>query len=514
MAKPHEKLAESLKVLKSLQDHNRHIFRSNEFTRVHRERLVQNGFLKEIVKGWFMSSHPSEADGDSTPWYACFWEFCAQYCEERFSQEWYLSPEQSLRIHAGVSAIPEQVIIYAHKGNNNLIQLPFNTSLYDLKVPSKAKFQHGEIVTQNGLRIYSLESALVKASPSFYQNHPLEAQLALAQVNDMASLVRQLLDGGHSLIAGRLAGAFSRIGQEKNSQKILDAMKAAGYSTYAQDPFAKEIQTVLFPHTQSSSEKRIQGLWETNRELVIHHFPPPPGISTDVSRYLCQIDELYKNDAYHSLSIEGYHVSPQLIEKVSSGQWDSHHDEKDYQTKDALAARGYWQAFQLVTEDVHKILAGQNFGEIIRDRHNRWYQELFQPSVQAGIISPTALAGYRNHPVYLRNSRHVPPRSEIVPEMMSVLCELISNEESPAVRAVLGHWLFGYIHPYPDGNGRIARFIMNALLASGGYPWTIIRVEDRSTYLIALESASVDSELRPFVELIVSQMEANESTVE
>jgi Fic family protein len=36
------------------------------------------------------------------------------------------------------------------------------------------------------------------------------------------------------------------------------------------------------------------------------------------------------------------------------------------------------------------------------------------------------------------------------------------------VRAVLGHQLFGYIHPYPDGNGRMARFLMNVLLASGG----------------------------------------------
>jgi len=43
----------------------------------------------------------------------------------------------------------------------------------------------------------------------------------------------------------------------------------------------------------------------------------------------------------------------------------------------------------------------------------------------------------------------------------------------PGVRAVLGRWLFGYIHPYPDGNGRMARFVMNAMLASGGYPWTV-----------------------------------------
>jgi Fic family protein len=44
------------------------------------------------------------------------------------------------------------------------------------------------------------------------------------------------------------------------------------------------------------------------------------------------------------------------------------------------------------------------------------------------------------------------------------LFDLIEAESEPSVRAVLGHWLFGYIHPYPDGNGRIARFLMNVLL--------------------------------------------------
>jgi Fic family protein len=51
---------------------------------------------------------------------------------------------------------------------------------------------------------------------------------------------------------------------------------------------------------------------------------------------------------------------------------------------------------------------------------------------------------------------------------MPALFDLLENEPAPSVRAVLGHWMFGYIHPYPDGNGRMARFLMNAMLASGG----------------------------------------------
>src|SRR5262249_40072692 len=77
---------------------------------------------------------------------------------------------------------------------------------------------------------------------------------------------------------------------------------------------------------------------------------------------------------------------------------------------------------------------------------------------------------------------------------------------TPAVRAVLGHWLLGYVHPFPDGNGRIARFLMNALLAGGGFPWTVIRVDERAAYLAALEAASVENDVRPFARLVAQQM--------
>lgn len=53
-----------------------------------------------------------------------------------------------------------------------------------------------------------------------------------------------------------------------------------------------------------------------------------------------------------------------------------------------------------------------------------------------------------------------------------------------------------------DGNGRIGRFLMNAMLASGGYPWTVIPVEKRADYLAALEAASVDGDIAPFAKFL------------
>src|SRR5213078_3047752 len=111
----------------------RRVFQSSEFTRIQRERLLQNGFVQGVIKGWLISSSPTARPGNSTPWYASFWEFCARYCEERFGDEWRLSPEQSLLLHSENTVIPAQAVINRPRGTNNKIELLFGTSLYDLK---------------------------------------------------------------------------------------------------------------------------------------------------------------------------------------------------------------------------------------------------------------------------------------------------------------------------------------------------------------------------------------------
>src|SRR5277367_1781422 len=165
MPTTHERLAASLVSLQTLQRAGHRVFQSNELSRAHRERLLENGFIQEVIKGWLISASPSAREGDSTPWYASFWEFCARYCEERFGHQWHLSPEQSMFLHAQNTVIPAQVVISSPRGTNNKIDLPFRTSLYDLKesqmpLPS-------DLMLIDGLRLFSPAAALVRVSETF-----------------------------------------------------------------------------------------------------------------------------------------------------------------------------------------------------------------------------------------------------------------------------------------------------------------------------------------------------------
>lgn len=97
------------------------------------------------------------------------------------------------------------------------------------------------------------------------------------------------------------------------------------------------------------------------------------------------------------------------------------------------------------------------------------------------------------------------PKSAVI-DSMEAFFDLLGNEAHAGVRAVMGHFIFVFIHPYMDGNGRIGRFLMNAMLASGGYPWTIIRMERRKQYMAALETASTENKVADLAKFIYEEM--------
>ena len=503
MPTPAEKLAKSLEKLKSLQDqHGFAAVRSRDLPEPDRKLLFSQGFLKKVMKGWYIPCRPDEQPGDSTSWYVSYWKFIAKYLHHRFGDDWVLSPEHSLMLHAGNNAIPGQLVVRAPGGRNRVTELIHGTSILEMrtKLPPER-----EIVTRNGIRMYSLASGLTNCSAGFFSRNKITAKTLLGMVTEPSEILDLLLDKGQTTIAGRLAGAFRNAGRPAIADEIMKTMKTAGYDVRETDPFEDMAGMPAMPPATPAHIRFLHLTWQTMREEVLHHFPAPPGIAGDAGdaeRYLKKVDDVYVTDAYHSLSIEGYRVSAELIDKVRSGRRNPDLDEGDKAHRDAMAARGYWLAFLSVKKSVEKVLSGENAGRVAGRDHGDWYRELFAPGVTAGILKPSDLAGYRNAQVFIQQSRHIPPAAPEAREMITELFDLLADEEEPGVRAVLGHFLFAWIHPYMDGNGRMARFLMNLMLASGGYPWTVIPVESRSDYMRALEEASVRKNITPFTRLV------------
>ena len=271
--------------------------------------------------------------------------------------------------------------------------------------------------------------------------------------------------------------------------------KLAGSPDAFPPPFGRDPHPIV---------RRLRLTWDAMRRRVLDGFPAPPGRPADVDAVLADIADVYKTDAYHSLSIEGYRVSPALIDRVRSGDWNPDRRPEDRAHRDALAARGYWQAHQAVLASLRRVFDGEPPGAVAEADHRIWYRELFAPSVAAGLAQPADLAGYRNVPVHIQRSMHVPPSPAAVRDAMPAFFELLREEPEPAVRVVLGHFAFVCVHPYVDGNGRIGRLLMNLMLTAAGYPWTIVPVERREAYMTALEAASVGREIGPFTDFLAA----------
>jgi hypothetical protein len=353
-----------------------------------------------------------------------------------------------------------------------------------------------------------LAMALCRVQPSFFEKQPLSAEIALRAVKSVDDLVRCVLESGSPALASRLAGAYQFLGDSSRAEQIIGAVKDAGFDVEPKNPFDKPAPLLSgTTRLTSAYAGRIHGLFQNAREPVLEVFGDmsPRSVETPQA-YLDGIEAIYEHDAYNSLSIEGYRVTPELIEKIRLGSWNPDGDPEDRQQVAAMAAKGYLEAFRKTKDSVRRVLQGEAAGQVFRQDYPGWYRAMFSESVRAGLLQPYHLAGHRNAPVYIRASRHVPPPPEAVTDAMSALLDLLESETKPIVRAVLGHWLFGFIHPYMDGNGRMARFLMNLMMASGGYRWTIVRTTRRKDYLGALEAASADQNIVPFAKFLREEM--------
>lgn len=86
-------------------------------------------------------------------------------------------------------------------------------------------------------------------------------------------------------------------------------MKRAGYDVRENDPFVPAWTFETLGLVQPPIVDPLQTMWGAFRESIIQEIPRARDLPEDTDAYLSFVDDIYRNDAYHSLSIEGYRVT-------------------------------------------------------------------------------------------------------------------------------------------------------------------------------------------------------------
>lgn len=109
-------------------------------------------------------------------------------------------------------------------------------------------------------------------------------------------------------------------------------------------------------------------------------------------------------------------------------------------------------------------------------------------------IKPEWAGFYRNGPVAITLAKHRSPSYKEIHKWMDEIITLLNKEatgrKAIEVAAQVHHKLV-YVHPFWDGNGRLARLLMNIKIMQAGFPPTILRKKERASYYNALEKADI-----------------------
>lgn len=129
-------------------------------------------------------------------------------------------------------------------------------------------------------------------------------------------------------------------------------------------------------------------------------------------------------------------------------------------------------------------------------------------------IDGKAAGVYRNIPVFISGSDYAVCKVEQIPDKIAELIGWANGQRwdyHPVEFAALLHKKFVFIHPFKDGNGRLARLLMNAALIQSGYLLAIIPPILRHEYIALLEKAHKND--KPFIEFIAGRVLETEKEI-
>lgn len=210
-------------------------------------------------------------------------------------------------------------------------------------------------------------------------------------------------------------------------------------------------------------------------------------------------------NTYYSNLIEGRNTRPREIEQALAGKLDQDEGRRDLQVEAASHVR--------VQAEIERRAAAGMLPEpasaaFILSLHRDFYADAsptmltIKGATREIVMTPGQWRSEPEHDVIV--GRHIPRSSHRVPDLMGAferryaLARLGRGERLVAMAAA--HHRFNYIHPFPDGNGRVSRLMSHAMAHTAGIGahglWSISRglargLKSRTDYKSMMDHADM-----------------------
>src|SRR5258708_2478475 len=226
----------------------------------------------------------------------------------------------------------------------------------------------------------------------------------------------------------------------------------------------------------------------TDKKLKLDQYRPLPKETLESLEDWLRVELTYSSNAIEGNTLTRLETA-EVIEKGISATLPAK------SLKDQLEAINHAKALAFIQSLAQKKRSYQNIAEVdILEIHKL---------ILAGINDEWA-GRYRESEVFVKGATVNFPLPQNVPYEMDEFMQWLERTqgEHPVSVAADAHFKLVTIHPFVDGNGRTARLLMNLILTIHGYPMAVIRNEDRTAYLEAVNRGQTKYDLTAFYEIV------------
>lgn len=479
--------------LKDKLDEGRIVFEKTEISTQEYNYLKNNSFIVDLYSKYFFVKKDDQTETEAFA--LLYWKIIIQFLNLRFPSDdnnpaWYLVgkyPYDFLIDQVCIPSVNEQITIQTKMTSNTTIKL-FNE--HTILAVQDRNFEEKTIIKHNifGDYINLLKFEYLIISSSKVQYELFESNIVAFLKNqdfDFDYLMEYFKRHKSPVLLARFIGALRQVDEQVQALKFENLYKEYGFKKGIENPFSRiyKVQKSSKPSFVTRFSLSMQAAKEYLKTIDL-----PVQLSAPIDSNA--IDQLTADDAYHSLTIEGYEVTKEIILKMQDGT------EVDSDLKNKSATKGFLRVLgfikQLQVIDFH-------FDNSLTEEI---WTNLWSPSINAGLFKHEVNI-YRNHMVSIRGSQSVPPGHEKIHYLLEEFYNHANDFDNGLAQGIFLHFFYVWIHPHNDGNGRISRFLMNLAFIHDKYKWLTIPVYERNHYFKALEKSQVQDDISCFADFIL-----------